>query len=347
MRRGGLNEKRTMYLEKALRFARVRGMPGRIAVQDISKSGQKAGKYGLRGENMQEILVPRVMVAIPAYNEETSIGSVVLKALKHVDEVVVVDDGSTDCTAEIARLAGAHVIVHARNLGKGMAIRSAFLYARERTPDVLALMDGDNQHNPDEVPILVKPVLNSDCDVSLGVRWGKTAKMPVYRRIGKRTLDYASTVPVKNGMLTDSQCGFRAFSKKAYMELEPEVPGIGTESQILAEAQQNGLVISETNVNCRYDVDGSTLKPGRHAMSVLATIVSMVSEKRPLFSFGIPGLALIVVAALLAIITMQNYYSYGTFAVGYAFMFLLFAIVGVLSVFIGIVLNAMQRIVRQ
>ncbi len=294
---------------------------------------------------MKEILVPRVMVAIPAYNEETAIGSVVLKALKHADEVIVVDDGSTDRTAEIARLAGAHVIRHARNVGKGMAIRSAFLYARERMPDVLVLLDGDNQHDPEEIPTLVKPVLDSKCDVSLGVRWGKTAKMPLYRRAGKRTLDYATSMTVKNGMVTDSQCGFRAFSRKAYAELEPEVPGIGTESQMLADAQENGLVISETNVNCRYDLEGSTLKPGRHGMSVLATIVSLVSERRPLFFFGIPGATLVIMGAIMAILTMQGYMVSGEFAIGYAFLMLLFTVVGVLAIFIGIVLNAMKSMI--
>ncbi|MEE9340067.1 MAG: glycosyltransferase family 2 protein [Thermoplasmata archaeon] len=296
---------------------------------------------------MKEILVPRVMVAIPAYNEETAIGSVVLKALKHADEVVVVDDGSSDRTAEIARLAGAHVIRHARNVGKGMAIRSAFLHARDRMPDVLVLLDGDNQHDPDEIPTLVKPVLDSDCDVSLGVRWGKTAGMPLYRRAGKRTLDYATSVCVKNGMVTDSQCGFRAFSRKAYAELEPEVPGIGTESQMLAEAQQNGLVISETNVNCRYDVDGSTLKPGRHGMSVLGTIVSLVSERRPLFFFGVPGIILIIAGSLLGVWTLNIFYSTGELAIGYSLLVVLLLIVGILAIFIGVTLNVIRSLFKQ
>jgi len=296
---------------------------------------------------MKEILVPRTMVAIPAYNEETSIGSVVLKALKHVDEVVVVDDGSTDCTAEIARLAGAHVIVHSRNLGKGMAIRSAFLYARERMPDVLVLMDGDNQHDSDDIATLANPVLNHECDVSLGVRWGKTNRMPLYRRVGKRTLDYASSACVRNGLLTDSQCGFRAFSRRAYRNLEPEVPGIGTESQILVEAQENGLVISETDVNCRYDVDGSTLKPGKHGMSVLGTLISIISEKRPLFSFGVPGAILVAVGCALGIWTLNVFYTTGQLAMGYSLTVVLLVIVGILAAFIGVTLNAIKNMIGQ
>src|SRR5256886_6385879 len=89
----------------------------------------------------------KILVAIPAFNEGPTIGSVVLKARQFASEVIVVDDGSEDDTAETAALAGAHVVQHARNLGKGRAIRSAWLYAREHLPDAFVLLDGDFQHD--------------------------------------------------------------------------------------------------------------------------------------------------------------------------------------------------------
>src|SRR5205809_2747255 len=92
----------------------------------------------------------KILVAIPAFNEGPTIGSVVLKARQFASEVVVIDDGSADDTAETAALAGAHVIRHARNLGKGVAIRSGWLYAREHCLEALVLLDGDHQHDPND-----------------------------------------------------------------------------------------------------------------------------------------------------------------------------------------------------
>src|SRR5438445_1906680 len=242
---------------------------------------------------------PNVVVAIPAFNEGPTIGSVVLKARQFASEVVVVDDGSTDDTGETATLAGAHVIRHARNLGKGMAIRSAWLYARERELEAFVLLDGDHQHNPNDIPRAVEPIRLGQADVVIGVRWGKTSGMPMYRRIGKRALDYATAAATKNGMLTDSQCGFRVFSSRALALIEPTDDGLSVESQMLVEAQERNLRIREVNIDARYDVDGSTVSPGRHGSSVLGRIVTLVSEKRPLFFYGVSGARRLLVAASL------------------------------------------------
>src|SRR3989475_3293186 len=251
----------------------------------------------------------KILVAIPAFNEGPTIGSVVLKARQFASEVVVVDDGSTDDTAETATLAGAHVIRHARNLGKGMAIRSAWLYAREKELEALVLLDGDHQHNPNDIPRAVEPIRTGQADVVLGVRWGKTSGMPMYRRIGKRALDYATAAAGKNGMLTDSQCGFRVFSSRALKVIEPTDNGLSIESQMLLEAQERNLRIQEVSIDARYDVDGSTVSPGRHGSSVLGRIVTLVSEKRPLLFFGVGGAVLLLIASALGVIVLQTYYS--------------------------------------
>ena len=285
-----------------------------------------------------------VLAAIPAFNEGPTIGSVVLRAKQYAEEVVVIDDGSRDDTAEIAALAGAHVIQHARNLGKGTAIRTAWLFARERHPEALVLLDGDHQHDPKDIPRIVEPILAGKADVVLGVRWGKTSGMPLYRRIGKRALDYATAAATKNGLLTDSQCGFRVFSSRALSLIEPTDNGLSIESQMLLEAQERNLRIQEVNIDARYDIEGSTLSPGRHGTTVLGRIVTLVSEKRPLFFFGASGAVLLLIAAGLGVVLLQTYYATRAFAIGYAFIVVLFGIVGIVSIFIGITLNALRRI---
>src|SRR5207245_7487631 len=256
-----------------------------------------------------------VLAAIPAFNEGPTIGSVVLRTKQYAEEVVVIDDGSKDDTAEIAALAGAHVIQHARNLGKGTAIRTAWLFARERHPEALVLLDGDHQHDPKDIPRIVEPILAGKADVVLGVRWGKTSGMPAERRIGKRALDYATAAATKKGMLTDSQCGFRVFSSQALRLIEPTDNGLSIESQMLLEAQERNLRIHEVNIDARYDLEGSTFTPGRHGTSVLARIVTLVSEKRPLFFFGVSGVVVPVVAAALALLRLQPYSVMAVFAV--------------------------------
>src|SRR5437763_3050275 len=220
----------------------------------------------------------KILVAIPAFNEGTTIGSVVLKARQFASEVIVVDDGSSDDTAETAALAGAHVIQHARNLGKGVAIRSAWLYARERAPEAFVLLDGDHQHDPNDIPRLVETILSGKSDVVIGVRWGKTSGMPMYRRVGKRALDYATAASAKNGLLTDSQSGYQVFSRHALESLEPTENGLSIESQLLLEAQGRNLRIEEVNIDSRYDLDGSTISAGKHGTGVIGRIIVLVSE---------------------------------------------------------------------
>src|SRR2546421_963895 len=197
----------------------------------------------------------KILVAIPAFNEGPTIGSVVLKARQFATDVIVVDDGSADDTAETAALAGAHVIQHARNLGKGLAIRTAWLYAREHAPEAFVLLDGDHQHDPNDIPRLVETILSGKSDFVIGVRWGRTSGMPMYRRVGKRALDYATAASAKNGLLTDSQSGYRVFSNRALTSLEPTEEGLAIESQLLLEAQEKNLRITQVEIDSRYDLE--------------------------------------------------------------------------------------------
>jgi len=150
----------------------------------------------------------KIIAGIPAHNNKKCIGSLFLGVKKQVDAIIVVDDGSTDDTVEIAKAAGATVVAHEENRGKGRAVKNALRYAVEHGFDALVLLDGDGQHNPNEIPQLLVPLTNDSADIVIGFR--TFDQMPAYRRLGRAVLDHATGGPVR-----DSQCGIRALNRNA------------------------------------------------------------------------------------------------------------------------------------
>lgn len=156
------------------------------------------------------------IAAMPAYNEAHVIAEVILGCKKYVDNVIVVDDGSSDNTAEVAKSAGGYVVKHEVNKGYGAALKSCFKLAREFNADVMIIMDSDGQHNPDEIPRLLEP-LKHGADLVIGSRFinGNGKNVPAYRKVGMKILDIA-TYLAGGILVTDSQSGFRAYGKKGY-----------------------------------------------------------------------------------------------------------------------------------
>jgi glycosyltransferase involved in cell wall biosynthesis len=121
----------------------------------------------------------KIIAGLPAFNEEKYIGTIILKTKKYVDEVIIVDDGSTDQTAEVAGLAGAEVIRHKKNMGYGASIKSLLDEAKKREATAFVLLDADYQHNPDEIPELIKP-LSEGFDIVIGSRASQKHNVPRY-----------------------------------------------------------------------------------------------------------------------------------------------------------------------
>ena len=265
-----------------------------------------------------------IIAAIPALNEETAIGSVVLRAKQHVDAVIVVDDGSYDKTAKIAELAGASVIRHDVNRGKGMSLRDAFLRAREMNADILVCLDGDGQHNPDEIPRLLIPIKNGEADMVIGSRFlDIRSDIPRYRQAGQKVLT-SLTNTVSATKVTDSQSGFRAFSKKAIDTIPLEVDGIGIESAMQRSADDLGLRIAEVPITCRYDIEhASKMGSVRHGFTVVNTLLKIVEERRPLMVFGSIGLGLFIVGTALGFRVVEAWNATQEFAIGTALVMLL------------------------
>ncbi|MEM3485919.1 MAG: glycosyltransferase family 2 protein [Candidatus Methanomethyliaceae archaeon] len=214
---------------------------------------------------------PKVIAAIPAYNEEKYIAEVVRKTAKYVDEVYVIDDGSTDRTAERARAAGAIVISHSKNMGKGAAVNTAFTLARQIRPEALVLLDGDNQHDPEEIPLLLEPVLCGSYDMVVGSRFLRKNGIPAYRQLGQGVLTIATNLG--SGIkMTDSQSGFRAFSAKAIDQMSFRETGLSVESEMQFLAGKIKLLINEVPIVTNYD-DEVKRNPVAHGVGVLIRVI--------------------------------------------------------------------------
>jgi len=298
---------------------------------------------------MQNTNNKRTLAIIPCCNEEITIGSVVLKAKQYVDEVLVIDDGSTDDTAKIATNAGAIVISHKQNLGKSAGIRTGFKYAIANDFDYVVTVDGDGQHNPDEIPVVLENVIQNGHDISIGYRAGKNTEMPYWRKIGKRVLDYTTSFG-SGGHVRDSQCGFRAFNKKAVNGLVSKLDGnaFSVESEQLVKANDLGLAVGNTPVTCKYkELETSTINPASHGISVLSYAIWLIAQKRPLLYIGIPGFIFVLTGIFLGIYTLQYYNINHVFLVPFAILIAIFIIIGAIALFMGLLLNVIPNIIKQ
>lgn len=259
---------------------------------------------------MQAPTRPRIVAGIPAYNEEKYIAKVVLKAMRHVDEVIVVDDGSADMTAEIASRLGATVVRHPENRGYGAALATIFNEARKRKADILVILDADDQHNPDEIPKLVEPILKGEADIVIGSRFLGKTEQPLWRRIGVKIITWltkkAHHLP---DTVTDAQSGYRAYSSRAIQLIQPQDTDMGASIDILAQAARHKLRIKEVPVTIRYHQEASTQNPVAHAARVITRIIETVAERHPLLYLGAPGTtATLTGAALIA----HSLYTFNT-----------------------------------
>jgi glycosyltransferase involved in cell wall biosynthesis len=289
-----------------------------------------------------------ILAAIPAYNEEIAIGSVILRTKQYVDTVIVIDDGSRDATSSVAELAGADVLHHDNNQGKGASLRDAILKARQLDADILVCLDADGQHNPDEIPRLLSPIRNGQADMVIGSRFLEIQNVvPGYRRAGQQILN-SLTNSISQTKVTDSQSGFRAFSKKAITTLSLTENGIGIESCLQHAADDLHLTIMEVPVTCRYDVEhGSKMNPVHHGFSVINEILKIIEERRPLLFFGLSGAVLVCTGLILGLWVINVYAETEQFAIGTSLVAILAIIIGVISIFNGIMLHSISKLITK
>ena len=290
-----------------------------------------------------------IVVGIPAYNEEKNIASIIIKLKQITNKIIVCNDGSSDLTGEIAKELGAEVINHQKNLGYGASIRSIFLKAKEMNTDILVTFDADGQHRIEDIQKVIDPIINKKCDISIGSRFlseDSIDEIPDYRKFGIRMITKITNVSI-NEKLTDSQSGFRAYSKKALIEIHPSDQGMGVSTEILIKASNKDLIIAEVPIKVLYEGDTSTHNAVSHGASVLLSTIKYTSIEHPLKFYGIASLVFLSIGIGFILWTVQAYTQNGKIITNIALIGIGTMIVGVVLIITAILLYSLISVVRE
>ena len=274
----------------------------------------------------------KIIIGIPAFNEEANIGDLIGKLKEQSYEIIVCDDGSTDETYNISKDQGAIVVKHKKNLGYGAAIRSIFIKAKEMDCDVLVTFDGDGQHNIKDIEKVIEPITNNNSDLVIGSRFldSSEKEVPQYRKVGIKIITSLTNATMKE-KLTDSQSGFRAYAKHVLNELNPSEEGMGISTEILIKASTKKFRISEVPIKILYEGNTSTHNPIRHGSSVIISTIKYTSIQRPLTFYGIPAVIFLIIGSTFSYLAVQYYVEIGRLNTN-------LTVVGASSFLIGIVL---------
>ena len=250
----------------------------------------------------------KISIGIPAYNEEKNIAGIISKLKKYTDSIIVCDDGSSDLTGDISEQLGAIVIKHSKNRGYGAAINSLFLKAKELESDVFLTLDADGQHRIEDIPIVTDPIIKNEVDLVIGSRFldTKSEEMPNYRKVGIKIITKITNLSIKE-KLTDSQSGFRAYSRKALQEITPTDDGMGVSTEILIKASNLELKVAEVPIKVNYGGKTSTHDPVSHGTSVILSTIKFTSIHNPLKFYGIPAIIFLIIGLSFVAWTVQIY----------------------------------------
>ena len=200
---------------------------------------------------------PNVCAVVPCFNEERTIARVVESVRKHLDVCIVIDDCSTDNTLQEASKSGARVLKHEVNLGKGMALKNGFALAKASGYDGVVTLDGDGQHDPDEIPRFIEAFQGGNIDIVLGNRMRDPREMPLVRRLTNRFSSWCITrmsgVPIH-----DSQVGFRLIRLDTWNALSLKGKRFDLESEIIIKACRQGAKLAHVPIRTIYNPDGKS-----------------------------------------------------------------------------------------
>ena len=290
----------------------------------------------------------KIIVGIPAFNEEKNIAVLITQLKKIADKIIVCNDGSTDLTSKIAEELGATMINHEKNLGYGAAIRSIFLKSKDLDGDILVTFDADGQHRIEDVNRVINPIINGESDLVIGSRFlDESAKeVPRYRKAGIKLITKITNATIKK-QLTDSQSGFRAYSKKVLNELNPSELGMGISTEILIKASAKNFRISEVPIKIVYDGDTSTHNPISHGSSVLLSTIKFTSIEHPLKFYGIPSMIFFAIGLLFTSLSIEYYADIGRLNTNLTLIGAGSILIAVVLLLTGILLYSLVSVVRE
>ena len=289
----------------------------------------------------------KVIIGIPAFNEEKNIGSIVAKLKKKYDQIIVCDDGSSDMTETIASSLGAHVVRHDKNLGYGSAIKTIFNEAGKLEADVLVTFDADGQHQISEIDSVLQPIYENKADIVIGSRFlGETKDLPRYRKIGIKTITGLTNV-MTGSKITDSQSGFRAYSKKILKEISPTESGMGISTEILIKAAKKEMHIVEVPITINYEGNTHSQEPISHGTSVIMSTIKHVAIERPLLYYGVSGICFLIVGLIFGAWTLQIYSDEKRVITNIALVGIGGVILGTILLISGTILYSIVNVVRE
>jgi glycosyltransferase involved in cell wall biosynthesis len=216
-----------------------------------------------RGEN--ETSRATVAAIIPAYFEEKHIADVVRRTLRQLDHTLVVDDGSTDATAANARAAGAEVVVHPQNRGKGESIKTGLRHWHERGFEYVVILDGDGQHLPEEINRFIAAASSHGAKLLLGTRMNDVSRMPFLRRVVNRYMSHKIS-RVCGQQIPDTQCGFRMVHRELIPDLLGGTGRFDYETEMLIVASRKGCRIESVPISTVYSDEVSSIHPVRDTL---------------------------------------------------------------------------------
>lgn len=286
-------------------------------------------------------------MGLPAYNEEKNLANIISQLKKITDKIIVCNDGSSDQTGSIAEKMGAILVSHSKNMGYGASIKSLFTKFMEVEGDILVTFDADGQHRIEDIQRVVEPIIKNEADLVIGSRFLEKGQqeVPAYRKLGIKTITNLTNTTL-GSKITDSQSGFRAYSRRVFPSIIPSEHGMGVSTEILIKASKNDFRIKEVPIKILYQGETSTHHPVSHGASVMLSTLKFISVEHPLKFYGIPGIVFLGIGLFFVVWTIQYFTENGVFPPVLALIAIGSTLFGLMFLMTAIMLYSIVNLIR-